>query len=58
MSSSPRSESKSNEKSDMKTIGTHDGHVHGDEALACYMLTVLPEYKDASTLDKNGPVLC
>ena len=31
----------------MKTIGTHSGSFHCDEVLACYMLKVLPEYKDA-----------
>jgi uncharacterized UPF0160 family protein len=31
----------------MKTIGTHDGKFHADEALACYMLRLLPEYADA-----------
>ena len=30
-----------------KTIGTHGGLFHCDEVLACYMLKVLPEYKDA-----------
>ena len=42
-------ESKSKKKDDVKTIGTHDGHVRGDEALACYMLKVaiLPKYRDA-----------
>ena len=30
-----------------KTIGTHNGHFHCDEALACFMLRILPEYKDA-----------
>ena len=28
-------------------IGTHDGTFHCDEALACFMLKQLPEYKDA-----------
>ena len=31
----------------VKTIGTHGGLFHCDEVLACYMLKVLPEYKDA-----------
>ena len=41
----------------VKTIGTRDGHIHSDEALACYMLKVLPEYKDARyyTLNRNEP---
>ena len=45
--SSPSGESKSKTKYDVKTIGTHDGHFHCDEVLACYMLKLLPEYKDA-----------
>ena len=32
---------------EVKTIGTHGGLFHCDEVLACYMLKVLPEYKDA-----------
>ncbi|XP_076236046.1 MYG1 exonuclease [Calliopsis andreniformis] len=28
-------------------IGTHDGSFHCDEALACFMLKTLPQYKDA-----------
>ncbi|KAJ8711903.1 hypothetical protein PYW08_008857 [Mythimna loreyi] len=28
-------------------IGTHDGVFHCDEVLACYMLKLLPQYKDA-----------
>ena len=31
----------------VKTIGTHNGNFHCDDALACYMLRILPEYKDA-----------
>ena len=31
----------------VKTIGTHDGKFHCDEVLACSMLKLLPEYKDA-----------
>ena len=34
-------------KHEVKTIGTHGGLFHCDEVLACYMLKVLPEYKDA-----------
>ncbi|XP_008212893.1 UPF0160 protein MYG1, mitochondrial isoform X2 [Nasonia vitripennis] len=29
-------------------IGTHNGTFHCDEVLACYMLKLLPEYKDAT----------
>ncbi|CAK1545426.1 unnamed protein product [Leptosia nina] len=31
-------------------IGTHDGTFHCDEVLACYMLKLLPEYKDAEII--------
>lgn len=30
-----------------KKIGTHSGVFHCDEALACFMLKQLPEYRDA-----------
>ena len=30
-----------------KLIGIHSGTFHCDEALACFMLKLLPEYKDA-----------
>jgi len=29
-------------------IGTHSGHFHADEALACFFLKSLPEYAEAS----------
>ena len=32
-----------------KTIATHDGSFHCDEALACYLLKLLPELKGAGT---------
>ncbi|KAK2177966.1 hypothetical protein NP493_570g04000 [Ridgeia piscesae] len=31
-------------------IGTHPGNFHCDGALACFMLTLLPEYKDAAII--------
>lgn len=31
-------------------IGTHDGQFHCDEALACYLLQKLDEYKDAEII--------
>ena len=31
----------------MVKIGTHSGHFHADEALACFMLKQLAEYSDA-----------
>ncbi|KAJ1957646.1 metal-dependent protein hydrolase [Linderina pennispora] len=38
-----------------KTIGTHSGTFHCDEALACYMLRQLPEYKDATITRSRDP---
>jgi uncharacterized UPF0160 family protein len=35
-------------KMDGTRIGTHNGHFHADEALAVYMLRLLPEYTDAA----------
>lgn len=38
------------------TIGTHDGSFHCDEALACYLLRLLPKFQDARiirTRDQN-----
>lgn len=32
----------------IKQIGTHDGIFHTDDAMACYMLTRLPEYRNAA----------
>uniref|UniRef100_A0A1B0D999 Uncharacterized protein n=1 Tax=Phlebotomus papatasi TaxID=29031 RepID=A0A1B0D999_PHLPP len=40
--------SESSEK--VKTIGTHDGRFHCDEALACFMLQRLDQYKDAEII--------
>ncbi|KAI9505811.1 hypothetical protein GGI25_001219 [Coemansia spiralis] len=39
-----------------KTIGTHSGTFHCDEALACYMLRQLDEYKDARIVRSRDPV--
>lgn len=33
-----------------KRIGTHSGGFHCDEALACFMLKQLPDYKDAEII--------
>ena len=38
-----------------KTIGTHNGTFHCDEALACYMLKLLPEYIDAKIIRTRDP---
>ncbi|KAI5645851.1 UPF0160 protein C27H6.8 [Phthorimaea operculella] len=37
------------------SIGTHDGVFHCDEALACYMLKLLPEYKEAVIVRTRDP---
>jgi len=34
----------------MVKIGTHNGHFHCDEVLACFMLKQLPRYKDAEII--------
>lgn len=36
-------------------IGTHNGHFHADEALAVYLLRLLPEYKHASLVRTRDP---
>ncbi|KAJ2548642.1 hypothetical protein EV175_004750 [Coemansia sp. RSA 1933] len=40
-----------------KTIGTHNGTFHCDEALACYMLRQLDEYKDAKVVRSRDPAV-
>ncbi|KAJ2656797.1 hypothetical protein IWW48_004823 [Coemansia sp. RSA 1200] len=40
-----------------KTIGTHSGTFHCDEALACYMLHQLGEYKDAKVVRSRDPAV-
>ena len=47
MSSSTRIQAEAEREHEVKTIGTHGGLFHCDEVLACYMLKVLPEYKNA-----------
>jgi len=42
----------------MMKIGTHSGGFHCDELLACFMLTRLPQYKDADIIryiDHHAP---
>lgn len=36
-------------------IGTHNGHFHADEALAVYMLRMLPDYASASLVRTRDP---
>lgn len=39
-------------------IGTHSGVFHCDEALACFMLKQLPEYRDADIVRTRNPEVC
>lgn len=39
------------------SIGTHNGHFHADEALAVYMLRLLPAYQSASLVRTRDPAL-
>ncbi|XP_074990143.1 MYG1 exonuclease [Calonectris borealis] len=36
-------------------IGTHDGTFHCDEVLACYLLRLLPRYRDAEVVRTRDP---
>ncbi|CAM4680299.1 MYG1 exonuclease isoform X1 [Caretta caretta] len=38
-------------------IGTHSGTFHCDEALACYLLRLLPQYRDAEIVRTREPQL-
>lgn len=38
-------------------IGTHNGHFHADEALAVYMLRLLPVYQSARLVRTRDPAL-
>ncbi|KAJ1333819.1 MYG1 family protein [Microdochium nivale] len=38
-------------------IGTHNGHFHADEALAVYMLRMLPTYADSGLVRTRDPAL-
>ncbi|PWW78956.1 metal-dependent protein hydrolase [Tuber magnatum] len=38
-------------------IGTHNGYFHADEALAVYMLRLLPEYQDSVLTRSRDPVV-
>ncbi|GAB0134430.1 hypothetical protein EsDP_00002803 [Epichloe bromicola] len=38
-------------------IGTHSGHFHADEALAVYMLRMLPAYRDSALVRTRDPNL-
>nr|POF10133.1 upf0160 protein [Quercus suber] len=38
-------------------VGTHNGHFHADEALAVFLLRLLPTYKEASLIRTRDPEL-
>lgn len=40
-----------------KTIGTHSGTFHCDEALACFLLKQLPDYEDATVVRSRDPAV-
>jgi len=42
-------------KRKMATIGTHDGSFHCDEALGCFMLQQLPEFKGSAIVRTRDP---
>ncbi|KAH8670852.1 putative UPF0160 protein C27H6.8 [Xylariales sp. PMI_506] len=44
-------------KTEGVTIGTHNGHFHADEALAVYMLRLLPTYIGSSLVRTRDPAL-
>jgi len=44
-------------KVDSLLIGTHNGHFHADEALAVYMLRLLPEYASANLVRTRDPAI-
>ena len=44
-------------KMDTMRIGTHNGHFHADEALAVYMLKMLPDYAAASLVRSRDPAV-
>jgi len=39
----------------MVRIGTHNGHFHADEVLACALLRILPQYKEAEIVRSRDP---
>ena len=40
-----------------KHIGTHSGTFHADEALACFLISQLPEYRDAIITRTREPAI-
>lgn len=47
----------SNSETTTPVIGTHSGSFHCDDALACFMLRLLPEYTEARILRSRDKVL-
>ena len=48
---------KTNGSTNAPLIGTHNGHFHADEALAVYLLRLLPTYNPSSLLRTRDPAL-
>jgi len=48
---------KMSDGSKVPVIGTHNGHFHADEALAVFLLRLLPEYRHASLVRTRDPDL-
>jgi uncharacterized UPF0160 family protein len=44
-------------KTEPLTIGTHNGHFHADEALAVYLLRMLPAYHNSNLIRTRDPAL-
>src|SRR5271170_6707275 len=44
-------------KMEPRVIGTHNGHFHADEALAVYMLRLLPDYASAALVRTRDQAL-
>ncbi|KAJ8299436.1 hypothetical protein KUTeg_023496 [Tegillarca granosa] len=45
------------QKKSSVTIGTHNGSFHCDEVFACYMLKLLPKYKNAEIIRTRDPAV-
>jgi uncharacterized UPF0160 family protein len=45
------------QKTDAPVIGTHNGHFHADEALAVFMLRLLPQYQSSPLVRTRDPDL-
>jgi uncharacterized UPF0160 family protein len=45
------------QKTSAPLIGTHSGHFHADEALAVFMLRLLPTYHDSPLVRTRDPAI-